>query len=89
MNPGSDLVEKDKIYRKIERITSLIDTNIAIVKKKMTQSYDWLEYNRDNGFVFNIKAKIASTGIIDKKDLQYLNDVYKKHTRLNKLFTDS
>ena len=89
MNPGSNLAEKEKVYEKISKITTLIDANIAIVKQKMTQSYDWLEYNRDNGFVFNIKAKIASTGIIDKKDLQYLNDVYKQHTRLNKIFTES
>ena len=85
MNPGSNISEKQKIYNKIDIITSLIDVHINIAKKVDSKNFDWLEYHRDNGFAFNIKTKISSTGIIDKKDLLYLNKLYKKHIRLNKI----
>ena len=85
MNPGSNISEKEKIYNKIDIITSLIDVHINIAKKLDSKNFDWLEYHRDNGFAFNVKTKISSTGIIEKKDLLFLNKLYKKHLRLNKI----
>ena len=87
MNPGSNIQQKEDIFKKLDIITELIDSNIIIVKKLNTKNFDWLEYHRDNNFAFNIKTKISSTNIIQKEDLEYLNNLYKKHTRLNKILT--
>jgi len=86
MNPGSNISEKSNIYNKIDIVTSLVEENIVIAKKLNTKNFDWLEYHRDNNFAFNIKTKISSTNIIDTNDLKYLNTLFKKHTRLNKIF---
>ena len=59
--------------------------HINIAKKLDSKNFEWLEYHRDNGFAFNVKTKISSTGIIEKKDLLFLNKLYKKHLRLNKI----
>lgn len=85
MNPGSNIQEKQVIFEKIDIITNLIDEHIIIAKKLTTNNFDWLEYHRDNNFAFNIKTKISSTNIIEKHDLEYLNKLYKKHQRLNKI----
>ncbi len=88
MNPGSNITEKGEIYNKIDIVTSLIEENIVIAKRLSTKNFDWLEYHRDNNYAFNIKTKISSTNIIDTNDLKYLNVLFKKHTRLNKIFNN-
>jgi hypothetical protein len=88
MNPGSDIYQKQKVYEKIDIITALIGDNISIVKRSGTSHFDWTEYQLDSKFVFNIKAAISATDIIQDDDLRYLNEVYKKHQRLNKIFTE-
>ena len=85
MNPGSNIQQKEDIFKKVDIITELIESNILVVKKLNTKNFDWLEYHRDNNYAFNIKTKISSTGIIEKKDLLYLNELYKKHKRLNSI----
>ena len=86
---AADLDKKTKIYDKIKLLVDVISRNIARIKKSGTNNFDWLEYNRDSGFAFNIKAKIASTGIIDKEDLKYLNSLYKKHLNIQKLLDNA
>lgn len=87
VNPGSNIQQKEHIFKKLDRVTELIESNILVVKKLNTKNFDWLEYHRDSNYAFNIKTKISSTNIIQKEDLEYLNDLYKKHTRLNKILT--
>ena len=89
MNPGSDIEKKQKFYTKIGLLTKLIDLNIETVKRSGTTQFDWLEYHRDNNFVFNIKSRIAATGVIRESDLEDMNQLFKKHTKLSKLFRDS
>jgi len=89
MNPGSDIEKKQKFYTKIGSLTKLIDLNIETVKRSGTTQFDWLEYHRDNNFVFNIKSRIAATGVIRESDLEDMNQLFKKHTKLSKLFRDS
>jgi len=89
MNPGSDIEKKQKFYTKIGSLTKLIDLNIETVKRSGTTQFDWLEYHRDNNFVFNIKSRIAATGVIRVSDLEDMNQLFKKHTKLSKLFRDS
>ena len=89
MNPGSDIEKKQKFYTKIDSLTKLIDLNIETVKRSGTIQFDWLEYHRDNNFVFNIKSRIAATGVIRESDLEDMNQLFKKHTKLSKLFRDS
>ena len=86
MNPGCDIDKKQKLYKKIEALTDLISKNIDTIKQSGTSQFDWLEYSRDRGFIFNIKSSIAATSIIQDSDLRYMNELYKKHVKLDKLF---
>ena len=89
MNPGCDIEKKQEFYTKIDSLTKLIDLNIETVKRSGTTQFDWLEYHRDNNFVFSIKSRIASTGVIRDSDLNDMNEFYKKHIRLDKLFNSN
>jgi len=89
MNPGSNIDRKEKLYKKINSLTKLISKNIDTVKRSGTSQFDWLEYHRDNNFVFSIKSRIASTGVIRDYDLNDMNEFYKKHIRLDKLFNSN
>jgi len=88
MNPGSNLLQKENVYNKIDIIVTLIDSNIKLAKQLNSRNFNWLEYHEDSTFAFNIKTKISSTGLIDKSDLERLNTVYKKHLQLNKILVD-
>ncbi len=89
MNPGCDIEKKQKLYKKIESLTSLISKNIDTVKRSGTNQFDWVEYSRDSNLIFDIKTRIASTGIIRDSDLNDMNEFYKKHVRLDKLFNSN
>jgi len=88
MNPGTDVHKKQKVYEKIDMITTLISDNINIVKRSGTTNFDISDYQLDSKLVFNIKAAIAATDIIQDDDLKSLNKLYKKHQQLNKIFTE-
>lgn len=88
MNPSTDVHKKQKVYEKIDMITTLISDNINIVKRSGTTNFDISDYQLDSKLVFNIKAAIAATDIIQDDDLKSLNKLYKKHQQLNKIFTE-
>lgn len=83
---ASDLDKRIKIYDKIKVLVNVIDSNISRVKKSGTSNFDWVEYSRDSGFAFNIKAKMSATGIYSyKQDYETLNKLYKKHLNIQRL----